>query len=217
VLNRVIDEIVQKRKAIPVEEQHEDFLKHMLSVTDDDSGTKFTETDIKHELFTILFAGHDTSSITLSYALYLISQHPHVEKKIFDEVDSILSSDGNPRHPTYEEVTHKLTYCNAVFKETLRLFPPAPMTTRTLTQPMQMGEYQIPAGVHAWIPIWVAQRSACNWENPEQFQPERFIDTIENNTNLFSFSGGPRICIGMKFALMEVKKEFQKKKLLINQ
>ncbi len=95
----------------------------------------------------------------------------------------------------------KLTYTSAILKESLRLYPPAPLTTRTLSQDITIGEHTFTAGTHVWIPIWVLHRMEENYKNADKFYPERFIENPE--VTQFAFSAGPRNCVGSKFALVE--------------
>mmetsp|Transcript_31676 Transcript_31676/g.39041 ORF Transcript_31676/g.39041 Transcript_31676/m.39041 type:complete len:445 (-) Transcript_31676:265-1599(-) len=195
---------------------HEDLLKHIVKSFDEEhpnSDKEHVDNEIVDELVTFLFAGFDTTSIVLSYALYEISRRPEVEQGLLNESSKVL---GNRTAVTYDDYT-KLEYTQAVLREVLRVYPPAPLTTRTLTQDLVLGEgnceVTLPAKTTVYIPIWWVHRSKWNWQSPETFDPSRFSVVGKGNHGeplkdvkpyaWIPFSGGQRNCIGQRFALAE--------------
>jgi cytochrome P450 len=142
-----------------------DVLSELLSTVRGQSYS-MSDVDLQDTLLALLFAGYDTTSITLTYALYQISQHPEVEELILAEVNSQESLD-NP---------DQLHYVQGVLYETLRLFPPGTSTTRFLQKPLQIqGGFVIPAERYVTIPIWLIQRDAKNFPQPLDFRPDRWV------------------------------------------
>jgi cytochrome P450 len=163
-------------------------------------------------LLTFLFGGYDTTSITLAYAFYCVSQHKDMEEKIINEINTVISCSGS-NEPTYHQLQHDFVYCTAFIEEVLRLYPPAPLTVRVTDQPIviertpPLQNLNIPKGVQIYLPIWWIHRSELNFENPLQFQPDRFLPGNRDKIPKYGyipFSGGARDCIGRRFAMLEL-------------
>lgn len=199
-----LNEMVVARRAD--KGKHNDLLSLLLAVDGDDES-------LTDSLRTVLFAGYDTTSITLTYALYMLSQHPEVQDKVVEELEAFGSS-GN---------VDDLVYLNAVIQETLRLYPSAPSTSRTLTKPVTLRDgFEIPEGSQVMLPIWSLHRNEDNFPRAEEFLPERWakregdrwVDREPTDTSsdvpagnpkaFFAFSGGGRNCAGKKFAYQEL-------------
>ena len=172
-------------------------------------------------LKTLLFAGHDTTSVALTYTLYLLSQHPDVERKCLDEIQHKSTASSS------FDYCDNLPYLEAVIMETLRLYPPVISTTRSLERDFELVQddettstktIHIPKGTYLYFPIWVIQRDENNFDDPLTFRPERWMmedgnsssttsSSIDNNKRsmLLSFSAGGRSCAGEKFARQELK------------
>lgn len=220
VVRSTIDSIVKARRARRkdnLKDPHNDLLRHLLDAHEED-GIAADDSTLTDNLVTLLFGGFDTSSITLTYAFYLMATHPDVEAKVRKEVVGLL---GNDRMPNYEEITTKLPYCTAVINEVLRLFPPAPVTVRTLSEPLtlpvdlsthkdpskrenRVEMVTLPKGVMMYIPIWWVHRSPDNYSNPDKFDPDRWLNggSIDRHAHI-PFSGGARDCVGRRFAMIE--------------
>jgi cytochrome P450 len=153
-----------------------DLLTHLLDAADETeaeegrglggSHKKMDDESVRDLLFTLLFGGYDTTSITMSYTLYMLSQQQEIEKKVYEEVVAVLgeaegSSAGaagdTARGISYEQI-QKLTYCAAVVQETLRLYPPAPLTVRSLESDLELGGHLIPVNTMVYLPIWWIHR-----------------------------------------------------------
>jgi cytochrome P450 len=159
---------------------------------------------------TLLFAGYDTSSITLAYAFFLMSKYPGIASRVRGEISSVVGKEGDL---TYEDATSRLPFCTAVINEVMRLFPPVPLTTRHLEEDLELRVNEgtttvLPAGTMVFLPIWWIHRSSLNFDRPEHFDPDRFFDeTRAADIHRYAhipFSGGARDCIGRRFAMMEV-------------
>ena len=157
---------------------------------------------------TFLFAGHDTTASALSWALYLISTHPKVEAKLLLEFANNGLSAGDNSALTYE-VLNQMPYLAAVVKEVLRLYPSAGFT-RTVAKGRRvgvLGGYTLPEGVEIFVFPNTIQRDERNWPNALQFDPERWIGLDPSTSKglaYLPFSLGPRNCVGMNLARMEI-------------
>ncbi|XP_023309756.1 probable cytochrome P450 4d14 [Anoplophora glabripennis] len=184
------------------EKERMTFLDILLRSTID--GEPLSREDIREEVDTFMFEGHDTISSAASFALYLLAMHPEVQKRAVEEQKHIFHDDIN-RKATYNDLL-EMKYLENVIKETLRLYPPVPLLGRVTTQDIQYKGNIIPKDVNILVVSYSILRDPDNFENPEKFDPDRF----ENNdgTRPYSyipFSAGPRNCIGQKFAMLELK------------
>ena len=191
---------------------HNDFLRHMV-----EGSESMSDEEMQDNLLTFFFGGFDTTSIALTYALFEIARHPIIEQQILAETDRVLGKRNGIFTPISLADVRKLVYCTAVFKEALRMYPPAPVTARTTEKPLEIepGKLTVPAGTLLYIPIWWVHRSKENWgEDAETFDPERFVRRDESGVPVshagrhhpyawIPFSGGKRFCIGQRFATVE--------------
>ncbi|GGC50435.1 cytochrome P450 [Haloferax sulfurifontis] len=160
-----------------------------------------TEKNLRDELMTMLLAGHDTTALTLTYAWYLLSQHPEAEAKLHRELDEVL--DG--RTPTFEDV-RELEYTERVLNEAMRLYPPVYVMFREPKVDVRLGGYRVPAGSAIMLPQWVVHRSERWWDDPLSFDPDRWAPERTGDRPRFAyfpFGGGPRHCIGKHLSLLE--------------
>jgi cytochrome P450 len=178
-----------------------DLLDLLLAARDEESGTGMSDQQLKDEVLTLLFAGHDTTTAALSWAWYLLARHPEVQEALHDEVAARLAG----RTPTAADLPH-LPLATAVFEESLRLYPPAPGLARQAIAPDEIEGYPIPAKAILMPSQWITHRHPAYWEEPDEFRPERFLPgraTDRPKFAYFPFGGGPRVCIGNTFALTE--------------
>lgn len=176
-----------------------DILLHMHMV----DGT-LTEDEVKNEVTSIFIGGFETTAISIAYTLFLLGNHPEVQAKVHEEIDAIFVEDLE-RDVTAEDIK-QMKYLECVVKESMRLYPPVPLIARDVDEDMKVGEFTVPKGSVAVAAIYFIQRHPKYYENPDAFQPERFLDTKEKNPFLYiPFSGGFRNCIGQKFANLEDK------------
>ncbi|XP_070498808.1 cytochrome P450 4d2-like [Chironomus tepperi] len=170
------------------------------------NGQPLTNAEIAEEVDTFMFEGHDTVTATTTFTLYLLSQHPEIQQKAYEEVTKIVGDDLNV-DPTYNQLLD-MKYLECCIKESLRLYPPVPMIGRSLDEDLDFDGKIIPATVNVSLSIYHANRNPVYFDDPEEFKPERFLDKVLKNENAFvyvPFSAGPRNCIGQKFAMLELK------------
>lgn len=162
--------------------------------------------EIKKDIDGLLFAGTDTTTSAVGWALYLIGLHPQVEAKIHQELDEIFAYDLD-RDITLEDLK-RMKYLDMCFKESLRLFPPVPIIGRVLDEDVTIDGHLIPKGVTCFINMYSLHRNSEYFKDPEMYIPERFLSKQVRNRHPFSyvpFSGGPKNCLGQRFAQMEAK------------
>jgi cytochrome P450 len=156
---------------------------------------------IRDQLLTMIIAGHDTSTALLSWALYALSSRPEIQSKVQHEIDTVLGS--SP--PDYARIS-ELHYLKQVMNETLRLYPPIHLGSRIAARDIEFQGFRIPAGRRVVYSIYLTHRDARYWHNPADFIPERFsTEQARQPYTFLPFGGGPRNCIGMAFAQVEVK------------
>lgn len=156
---------------------------------------------IRDQLMTMLIAGHDTSTASLAWALYLLGAHPDAQARARAEVDAVLG--GEPPQPSQ---LGDLAYVGQVVDETLRLYPPIHLGSRVAAQDLEFQGYRIPAGQRVLYSIYLTQRHPDYWPDPARFDPERFAPGVRHEPYTYlPFGGGPRNCLGAAFAQVETK------------
>jgi cytochrome P450 len=175
----------------------------MLVAARDEAGGSLTTKQIRDQLLTLFVAGHETSANALTWAFYLLAQHPHVTSKLLSELDEQLKGEA-PTAADFE----RLPYLEQVTKEVLRLYPPAPSANRIAKEPFEWKGYVIKAGeLVSYVPF-VSHRMASHFPQPEVFRPERWDPSSGETPPPYAyipFAAGPRSCIGAPFATMEIK------------
>ncbi|XP_059617472.1 cytochrome P450 4d2-like isoform X1 [Phlebotomus argentipes] len=199
------------------EEESEFYEKKRLALLDvllqaTVDGKPLSNEDIREEVDTFMFEGHDTTTAAMTFALYAISRHPDVQKRLQQELQEVLGADRNA--PVTYRHLQNLKYMELVIKETLRLYPPVPIYGRRIEEDMEINGKIIPAYCNYTMGIYFMGRDPNLYPEPEQFKPERF--SLENTTEITNpfayvpFSAGPRNCIGQKFAMLEIKSMLSK-------
>jgi cytochrome P450 / NADPH-cytochrome P450 reductase len=205
-MNATIDKVIAERKASGDQSEKRDLLAHMLTGVDKESGEGLSDVNIRYQIITFLVAGHETTSGLLSFALYYLLNNPDVLAKAYEEVDRVLGADLSTA-PTYEQVK-QLKYVSQILKESLRLWPTAPIFTRHPYEPTVLGgKYQIDQQNSLTVLTPMLHRDPKIWgDNPEEFDPERFTREAEESrpANAYKpFGTGQRACIGRNFAMQE--------------
>jgi cytochrome P450 len=180
-----------------------DMLDLLLEARYEDTGQPMSDEQIATEIRMFIAAGHETTSNTLTWTLYLLSQHPEVEAKLHAEVDRVLAG----RTPTIADLP-QLVYTRMVIDEAMRLYPAAWILARQSLAEDWLGDYHLPAGQGLTIPIFAIHRHPDFWPEPETFDPERFdpVQTASRHKYAFiPFGAGPRLCIGNNFAITEAQ------------
>ena len=181
----------------------EDLLSLLLAETGDGDGP--SEAEIRSQLVTFLFAGHETSATALTWALYELGRKPRVAERLTAEVDAAIDAP----HATLADLP-ELEYTEQVLRETLRRYPPAAAIFRETDEPVHVDDYRLPKDTYVVLPQFHVHTDDRWWEKPRQFDPSRWDGIEEPPGNrpeyaYFPFGGGPRHCIGMRFARMELK------------
>lgn len=200
---RTIDDVVlgivaERRRS---GEQREDLLAMLMEARDEDSGAPMSDQQLRDEVMTIFVAGHETTAVLLTWACYLLAQHPEWEAALHAELAATLAG----RTPTVAD-TANLRVTRMIIDETLRLYPPAWITNRETVAEDEVCGYRIPAGAVVAISPYVLHRLPAYWPDPERFDPTRFDPDATHERPRFSympFGGGPHQCIGNSFALLE--------------
>ncbi|MGA9772676.1 MAG: cytochrome P450 [Blastocatellia bacterium] len=199
-LDQTIYRIINERRATG--EDRGDLLSMLLLAQDvEGDGTGMTDEQLRDEAMTIFLAGHETTANALTWTWYLLSQNPHIEARMHEEIDSVLK--GNL--PTAEDVA-RLQYTEMVFSEAMRLYPPAWLIGRRALEEYRIDKYSIPARSIILMSPYVMQHDERYYPEPEKFDPERWKPGAREARPKFSyfpFGGGPRVCIGEPFAWME--------------
>ncbi|XP_028416651.1 cytochrome P450 3A16-like [Dendronephthya gigantea] len=207
IITKLMKQVIQDKidKKIEQKTAQKDLLDLLLEAVDDETGKGMDEEELFSQIFIFLFAGHETSAVSMSWMLYFLAQNPDVQKRLRQEVEVTL----NEKEECWETYD-SMEYLTAVVNESLRLRPSAPVYRRQVIQEDNILGYKIPAGSMVVIPLYALHRKPEYWSDPETFNPERFLEpNMQNNPNhryaFMPFSSGPRICIGYRFALMEIK------------
>jgi cytochrome P450 len=182
----------------------EDLLSLLLDAEYED-GTSPDEDEIRSQLMTFLFAGHETSAVALTWLVYELGRKPDVAARLRAEVDDVLDD----RRATLADLP-ELDYTEQVVREGLRRYPPATAIFRETREDVEVGGYRIPEETFVTVPQFVVHRDERWWDDPERFDPARWADIDDPpgdrpDYSYFPFGGGPRHCIGMRFALLELK------------
>ncbi|XP_012580425.1 PREDICTED: cytochrome P450 4V2-like isoform X1 [Condylura cristata] len=180
------------------------FLDLLLNVTDD-QGNKLSHEDIREEVDTFMFEGHDTTAAAMNWSLYLLGSYPEVQREVHKELEAVF---GRSERPATSEDLKKLKYLECVIKETLRLFPSVPLFARHLNEDCEFAGYRIVKDSQVVVFTYALHRDPRYFPDPEEFKPERFFPENAQGRHPYAFvpfSAGPRNCIGQKFAMMEEK------------
>jgi len=199
VLDKTIYGLIEERRKSTG--NHTDLLAMLLAARDEDDGQGMTDEQVRDEVMTIFVAGHETTANTMSWIFYLLATHPEAEQKLHDELKSVLGG----RLPTVEDIPN-LTYVNLIISETLRLYPAAWTINREVVEPVEIGGHTYEPGDTLMMSQYVMHRQEKYFDDPDEFRPERFAGDLLKRIPAyayFPFGGGPRVCIGNNFALME--------------
>jgi len=179
------------------EKPGEDILNLLTSARYDD-GTPMDDASIRDQLRTLLFAGHETTALTIAWLIDLIHRTPGVLERTLGELDDL------GENPTPEQIA-AAPYLEAACKEAMRLFPITTEVTRTLRSPMTLGDYEMPIGTAVSSSILLVHYREDLYPEPNVFKPQRFLDRRYSSSEYMPFGGGMRRCIGAAFAMYEVK------------
>ncbi|XP_075038133.1 cytochrome P450 4B1-like [Mixophyes fleayi] len=186
------------------QKRHLDFLDILLFAKDE-NGQGLSDEDLRAEVDTFMFEGHDTTASGISWILYCMAKYPEHQDKCREEIREVLGE----RNTVEWEDLSKMSYTAMCIKESMRLYPPVPGVARELSQPITFCDGRsLPKGTNIFLSIYSINRHASMWDDPEVFDPLRFSPENPSSRNAYSFlpfSAGPRNCIGQNFAMNEMK------------
>jgi cytochrome P450 len=199
-LDKIINGIIRERRAS--HQQRGDLLDTLLHARDAE-GQPMTDAQLRDEVMTLFLAGHETTAISLSWTCYLLSQHPQVETKLVEELQDILGD----REPMSEDLS-RLRYTEMVLKESMRLYPAVWGIGRKAIADCEIGGYRVTEGTNIFIFQSLTHRDPRFFPNPDAFDPERWREDPIRSGKIprfayFPFGGGPRVCVGAAFAMLE--------------
>ena len=200
-LDRVIFGEIARRRAAG--EEREDVLSLLMAARDDDS-SRFTDQELRDQVMTLLFAGHDTTTSTVTFLLYELARHPEALRTLLDEQDAVLAG----RPPTAADLMGGLPELEMVMDETLRLYPAAWIGPRRAIRDFEFAGHRVAAGVQVHYCSWASHHLPDVFPEPEAFRPRRFAPEAKAalpKGAYVPFGGGSRTCIGMRFGQLEIK------------
>jgi cytochrome P450 len=198
-LHRDIARIVAAQRAQPSPKP--DLLDLLLAARDPESGRSMTDMDVVTNLLTFIAAGHETTAVALTWTLWLLAKDQSVQEQVYEEAVAV-AGDG----PVAAAHVERLAFTRQVLQEAMRLFPPAPSMSREPKEPMQLGGMQLTRRSRVHIPIYALHRNLRLWSDPNTFNPDRFAPNQVKARPRYAylpFGGGPRVCIGASFAMIE--------------
>jgi cytochrome P450 len=198
-LHQDIRRIVESRRS--TECSQPDLLKLLLTARDPATGRSMSDDEIVANLLTFIIAGHETTAVALTWTLWLLAKDQATQQRVFEEIRAVTGDQ-------MIDATHVegLSLCRQVIQEAMRLFPPAPGIARIAKEAMEIGGMQIPARTRIHIPVFALHRNVGLWDNPNAFDPDRFAAGRVKTRSRYAFlpfGGGPRVCIGAGFAMIE--------------
>jgi retinoid hydroxylase len=196
----ILGEIERRRRA---GDSGQDILGLLIETRHED-GTRFTDEQVRDQVLTLLFAGHDTTTSTVAFLFYELARHPEWAERLAAERATVVGD----RAAGAQELFRELPELGMAVDETLRLYPPAWIGPRRAAEDFEFGGYRVPAGLPVNYSSWASHRLPDVFEDPDSFKPERFAPEARAKLPkgaYVPFGGGPRICIGMRFGELEVR------------
>ncbi len=198
-LRSAVANMLRKRREAP--EGTQDLMHRLIAARDPETGQSMDDEQLVDNLLTFYLAGHETTAKALTWTLYLLARSAQWTELLRDEIEGVTSG-----RPVTGEHVEKLVLVQQVVKEAMRLYPPVPMMSRQAVADTQLEGHAIKSGTSILMPIYVIHRHRKRWTEPDAFVPTRFATGNEADIPRYQympFGAGPRICIGMSFALME--------------
>jgi cytochrome P450 len=193
----VAADLVRKRRQVAADERPNDLLSALIAATE--KGT-ISPAELRDQLFIFLLAGHETTSLALTFACFHLAANPERCERLYAEIDAL---DGDPSIGALDEVPTS----EHIAKEALRLYPPSVEVAREPTEDVELRGYRVPKSAGMILPVYSVHRDERWWDDPESFRPERWEreDVPSHEYAYFPFGGGPRACIGNRFATLELR------------
>ncbi|MEO7109636.1 MAG: cytochrome P450 [Polyangiaceae bacterium] len=214
-LDQMVFRIIAERRARRVAEESDDpkspgnkakskgdLLDMLMEARDEETGEGMSDRQLRDEVMTLILAGHETTANALTFTFYLLSKHPEILRKLQNEVREVLGD----RSPQLSDLP-KLSLTKRVLEESMRLYPPAWMFERQALEDDEINGFHVPKGSVIGVCTYVLHRDPDNFENPEGFDPDRFLGDPKDRAKYtyLPFGGGTRVCIGNAFAMMEAQ------------
>jgi cytochrome P450 len=201
-VHALIREVIARRRAVPQAQWPDDLLSKLMAARDEETGEMMSDVLVHDEAIGIFIAGHETTANTMAFLWYALHENQDVAERLHAELDAVLPSN---EPPTLEHLK-RLPYTLRTIKEVLRLYPPSPAQPRDPVSDQLLGDMRVPAGTFTMLFPYATHRHPDFWEQPERFDPDRFLperETARHPFAYFPFGGGPRVCIGNNFAMLE--------------
>ncbi len=182
-------------------ERREDLVSLLIEARDPETGRAMTDKEVADNLITFISAGHETTALALTFSFYLLSLHPGIEAKVVAEIREVVGD-----APLEAGHVEALAYTRQVVQEAMRLYPPASILVRDAARDVAIGGHTFAAGTSFNVPIYALHRHKRIWRDPDALDPQRFSPDAVKDRHRYAhmpFGAGPRICIGMSFAMME--------------
>lgn len=198
-LERIVDLFVDRRRRRGIDPDDRDLLALLLQAR---TAGAIDDEGIRDELLTMLLAGHDTTALVLTYVWALLSSHADVERRIHEEVDDLFADVDESATLNATDVRQLTTLQNAL-RETMRLYPPVYALFREVDRPIEVSGYRLPTGSLVLLSQWASHRDPRYFDDPERFDPDRWLNPSHPTYAYFPFGAGPRSCIGKGFTMLE--------------
>jgi cytochrome P450 len=198
-LRRDLSRIVAGRRAVP--STHPDLLELLLAARDPETGRTMSDAEVVNNLLTFVIAGHETTAVALSWTLWLLAKDQDSQQRVVEEIAAVAAD-----APITAAHLEQLSFCRQVIHEAMRLYPPAPGIGREARAAFELGGRPIEPGTRVHIPVFALHRNVRLWDHPNAFDPNRFTAEAVKSRSRYAylpFGGGPRICIGAGFAMLE--------------
>ncbi|MFW5881832.1 MAG: cytochrome P450 [Roseicyclus sp.] len=193
------DAAIARRREAPGQRGTADLLDRLIAAQDPETGRKMDARTLRETLLSFIVAGHETTALSLAWAFYLCAFDPEVQERARAEARAALGT-----RAAGADDMEALPFCRAIVEEALRLYPPGAFLSRTAQGHDRLGAAIIRPGDTVMIPVWALHRHRRLWEEPDAFRPDRWLGgTRPDRWSYLPFGDGPRICIGMRFALQE--------------
>jgi cytochrome P450 len=193
-LRKIIIEVTERRRREPLRSSG-DFLDVLIDARDPQTSEPMSDRQIVNEVLTLIVAGHETTASTLNWTWYLLSRHPEAEQKLFEEARQFQGPETLPQ----------LAYSRRIMDESMRLYPAGWLMTRKALNDDWLGDFLVPAGTEIYVSPYFIQRHPKLWDEPDLFDPDRFLPDDARRRATMPFSAGPRNCIGESFARAEMQ------------
>jgi len=198
-MSRIIDGVVNRRLAS--KDNHDDLLDMLIRAEKDCGWDEDSLRSLRDQIISIAIAGHETGAVSLCWLTHELSKNPSIAQKIRAEADAVFG-DGEPDFQSFQN----LKYTHQVFKEILRLYPPLWTVSRQTKEADTLGAHKLPRDAIVMLSPYVMHRNPKFWDNPEVFDPDRFLPEAEEKRHkhaYFPFGGGPHLCLGNRFGALE--------------